>query len=92
MAFTGGGNTAREAEETEVSYSPWQQPPDAEDKVFITFKDVNALLVGWVGVGVVWRCERPTVDVTDPLATVVLVGALAAMFALGILKEKKGRE
>lgn len=55
-----------------------------KDEVFITFKDVDTLLVGWVGVGVVWRCEHPAVDVTDPLATIILVGALAAMFAGGI--------
>lgn len=56
-----------------------------------TFQDVNTLLVGRVGVGVVWRCEHPAIDVADPCATVVLVGALAAMLAWGILKQK-GRE
>lgn len=50
----------------------------------LTFQDVNTLLVGWVGVGVVGRCEHPTIDVANPGATVVLVGALAAMVILGI--------
>lgn len=56
-----------------------------------TFQDVNTLLVGRVSVGVVWRCEHPAIDVADPCATVVLVRALAAMLAWGILKQK-GRE
>lgn len=63
----------------------------AEDKTFrwertllFTFQDVNTLLVGRVGVGVIRRCEHPAVDVADPRATVVLVGALAPMFARGI--------
>lgn len=46
-----------------------------------TFQDVNTLLIGRVGVGVVWRCEHPAIDVADPRATVVLVRALAAMIA-----------
>lgn len=53
-----------------------------------TFQDVNTLLVRRVGVGVVWRCEHPAIDVADPRATVVLVRALAAMLAWGILKQK----
>lgn len=55
-----------------------------------TFQDVNTLLVGWVGVGVVWWREHPAVDVADPGATVVLVGALAAIITLGIWKKKGG--
>lgn len=46
-----------------------------------TFQDVNTLLIGRVGVGVVWRCEHSAIDVADPRATVVLVRALAAMIA-----------
>lgn len=57
----------------------------------VTFQDINTLLVGRVGGGVVRRSEHPTVDVADPRATVVLAGALAAMFARGVLKQK-GRE
>lgn len=56
-----------------------------------TFQDVNTLFVGWVGVGVVWRCEHPAIDAADPRATVVLVRGLAAMFAWGILRQE-GRE
>ncbi len=54
-----------------------------------TFQDVNALLVRRVGVGVVWRCEHPAIDVADPRATVVLVRALGAMIARGILKGER---
>lgn len=56
-----------------------------------TFQDVNALFVGRVRGGVVGRGEHAAVDVADPRATVVLVGALAAMFAQRILQQK-GRE
>lgn len=56
-----------------------------------TFQDINTLLVGRVGVGVVWRCEHPAIDVADPRTTLVLVRALAAMITWGILKQK-GRE
>ena len=52
-----------------------------ELRLAFTFQDVNALLVGWVGVGVVWRHEHPAVDVADPSATVILVRALAAGLA-----------
>lgn len=56
-----------------------------------TFQDVDALLVGWVGVWVVRRGEHATVDVAHPRATVILIRDLAAMFTGGILKQK-GRE
>lgn len=49
-----------------------------------TFQDVNALLVGRVGVGVVRGCEHAAVDVADPCAAVVLVRALASGVARGI--------
>lgn len=56
-----------------------------------TFQDVNAFFVRRICVGVVRRREHATVDVADPCATVVLVGALAAMFDRRIL-ERKCRE
>lgn len=56
-----------------------------------TFQDVNTLLVSRIRVGVVWRREHAAVDVADPRAAVVLVGALASMFDGRILRQK-GRE
>lgn len=56
-----------------------------------TFQDVDALLVGWVGVGVVGRGEHAAVDVAHPRATVVLIGDLAAMFTGGIWRQRGGR-
>lgn len=56
-----------------------------------TFQDVNALFVGRIRGGVVRRREHAAIDVADPCATVVLVGALAAMFDRRIL-QRKGRE
>lgn len=56
-----------------------------------TFQDVNALFVRRICGGVVWRGEHAAIDVADPRATVVLVGALAAMFDRRIL-QRKGRE
>lgn len=63
----------------------------AESGVCCTFQDVHTLFVRWIRVGVVWRREHAAVDVADPCATVVLVGALAAMFDRRILQQK-GRE
>lgn len=54
-----------------------------------TFQDVNTLFVGWVGVGVVRRREHAAVDVADPRAAVILVRALAATIARGILKAER---
>lgn len=60
-----------------------QKEREGEKRPGFTFQDVNTLLVGRVGVGVVWRREHAAVDVADPRAAVVLVGALCAMFAQG---------
>lgn len=56
-----------------------------------TFQDVDALLVGGVGVGVVGRHEHAAVDVAHPGAAVVLVGGLGAMVALSFCgAERRG--
>lgn len=62
-----------------------------DEGVGVTFQDVHTLLVGRVRVRVVWGSEHPAIDVADPCATVILVGALGAMLARDILKQR-GRE
>lgn len=57
----------------------------------VTFQDVNTLFVRRIRVGVVWRREHAAVDVAHPCATVVLVGAQAAMFDRRIWQQE-GRE
>lgn len=57
-----------------------------------TFQDVDALLVGWVGVWVVRGREHAAVNVAHPCATVVLIGDLAAMFARGIFKQRRDKQ
>lgn len=83
-SFSRGWKSRREAESASSR--------SAQGAVCCTFQDVNTLFVGWIRVGVVWRREHAAVDVADPRATVVLVGALDAMFDRRILQQKGGEQ
>lgn len=89
MTFIEGGNTLSAAGRLCQLFCR-QETRSAEDSADPsgTFQDVDALLVGWVGVWVVRGREHATVDVAHPCATVVLTRDLPAMFARWILKQK----
>ncbi len=92
MTFTEGGNMLKGGKLWRLLW--WEKGGQQKMEHWdwtgccFTFQDVNTLFVGRVGGGVVWGREDPAVDVADPRAAVILVRALGAMFARGILKQE----